>query len=249
MSLLGDYIPNSWVMFIWDIYQPLYGFSYGFPMVFPWFGVPPLQTRPSLRPSLHHCPLGFRAQGVDSASPSNPAGWKTHLAAHGSDWLREGLRTNRRSDQAQVYQVWISLVFDGFRMFLEWEWVRWCEMMWCASKSKKQIVHSCTAPVGNRTRLVHHRAWNLLSPSRDFPKVHHTSEFSGWWHWCGTCITCSMSDATKHSFQLGEALKPSLQGVCKVGQALYPLPPSNTGLTVANAKVSAVQVACCFQVP
>ena len=80
--------------------------------------------------------LGFRAQGVDSASPSNPAGWKTHLSV-AQAWLREsGLVCDRlrslaiacdrlRSlaiaccDQAQVYQVWCLMVFECF----------WSEMM------------------------------------------------------------------------------------------------------------------------
>ena len=71
--------------------------------------------------------------------------WAWHSVARA--WLREsGLVGDRlRSlaiaccDQAQVYQVWCLMVFECF----------WSEMMWCASKSKKHLLHSCTAPVGN----------------------------------------------------------------------------------------------------
>ena len=118
------------------------------------------------RQSLHPHPLTSAVRQLPSAAVSRPLRSPAWLPSPGSRfrlsikssrledasergiaWLTEsGLVCDRlRSlaitccDQAQVYQVWCLMVFECF----------WSEMMWCASKSKKHLLHSCTAPVGN----------------------------------------------------------------------------------------------------
>ena len=92
-------------------------------------------------------------------------------------WL-QGVRIGLRSLAMTAWIGSLKFIQFGVRWFSDVLGVR------CDVQKAKTLTPLALHQAETRILLFQHRAWNLLSPSRDFPKVHHTSDFSGWlvWH-------------------------------------------------------------------